>query len=97
MGGKLPCLKLRLFPFRIREKQKGVFMGYCRVCRDRWGGVSGAHCTGCHRTFKGVSGFDRHRVGGKCLVPMDLGMECSEKGFWFSPMSETARSKLRVL
>ena len=72
-------------------------MGFCIKCSERWVGVSAAHCSGCHRTFKGVGAFDKNRVGFECRDPLGLGMECSDKGFWFSTMSETAKAKLGVL
>lgn len=65
-------------------------MGYCVKCKERWTGLNRAHCTGCHRTFNSVSAFDRHRVGFKCLDPMDLGMRVDEKGIWSKPMSKDA-------
>jgi hypothetical protein len=28
-----------------------------------------AHCATCHATFTGPTGFDDHRVGGRCISP----------------------------
>jgi hypothetical protein len=44
-------------------------------CGARWTGRRTAHCAACHRTFGGVGGFDRHRRGGACLEPADVGLE----------------------
>ena len=44
----------------------------CGGCPRRWAGMLHAHCPTCHRHFGSVSGFDRHRVNGKCLDPGTL-------------------------
>jgi len=54
-------------------------MGFCIICSERWTSKSLAHCTACHRTFGGVGGFDKHRDNGRCIDPMELGMEIKER------------------
>lgn len=51
----------------------------CR-CGTRWSGTRTAHCSACHRTFTGVGPFDRHRRGGHCLDPADVGLEAIDRG-----------------
>jgi len=41
----------------------------CNGCEHTWTGLSFAHCSACHRTFSSVTGFDRHRVAGRCVDP----------------------------
>lgn len=53
-----------------------------------------AHCGACHRTFGGVSGFDRHRVEGRCVDPAGLGMSLLAGDLWRVPMSESDRRRL---
>lgn len=43
-------------------------------CGARWAGANTAHCGACCRTFVGITAFDRHRKGGVCAVPADIGM-----------------------
>ncbi len=40
-----------------------------------------SHCGACHRTFTGLHGFDKHRLGGKCLDPTTRGMT-EKSGLW---------------
>ena len=44
----------------------------CR-CGERWSGSRTCHCGACHVTYSGVSHFDRHRKGGLCFDPRDIG------------------------
>lgn len=53
-----------------------------------------AHCCTCHRTFGGVRGFDRHRRGGRCVPPEQLGM-VDRDGVWRSPMPTEAAARIR--
>lgn len=57
-------------PQRTRERHT------CGGCQARWTGLRTSHCgtQGCHRTFSSVAAFDRHRAGGVCNDPADLGM-----------------------
>lgn len=45
----------------------------CR-CNARWAGSNTCHCGACHLTFSSVGTFDKHRVGGKCNSPSDVGL-----------------------
>ena len=40
----------------------------------RWAGSLTCHCSVCHRSFSGVKHFDRHRRGGVCLDPAEIGL-----------------------
>lgn len=53
----------------------GVSHG-CAGCRSRWAGSRTAHCAApyCHRTFSGVGPFDAHRLAGRCVDPVLVGM-----------------------
>lgn len=57
------------------------------ACGAHWRGLSRAHCSGCHVTFNAVSPFDRHRVGGACVAPGELGM-VEREGVWSLPGSD---------
>lgn len=43
-------------------------------CGAWWTGSSPCHCSGCHQNFSGISAFDRHRRGGKCADPDQVGL-----------------------
>lgn len=43
-------------------------------CGARWAGSTTAHCGVCCTTFNGISTFDRHRRGGVCTPPAEVGM-----------------------
>lgn len=53
---------------------------------------SQAHCGVCHVTFGGPSLFVRHRRGGACVDPTELGMTKIGE-VWRIPMSEEERSR----
>lgn len=57
------------------------------------------HCPTCHRTFGGVTGFDAHRLMGKCLDPgiPEIGYSQDDKGIWRMPMSDADRVRLQAL
>lgn len=59
---------------------------------------SQAHCAAgsCHRTFGSVSAFDRHRRGGECLHPEEVGMQ-ERDGVWRNPLDERQRERLAAL
>lgn len=46
----------------------------------KWSGLSRAHCGSCHTTFGGVTSFDRHRRGGMCVKPEDIGLIAKDNG-----------------
>jgi hypothetical protein len=46
----------------------------CSGCEHQWTGLSAAHCSGCHVSFTSVAAFDRHRRGGQCLSPVEVGL-----------------------
>lgn len=58
-------------------------------CDATWTGIAAAHCSGCHETFTSASTFDRHRRGGKCLNPAELGMVRADRAWrgWSLPGS----------
>lgn len=43
-------------------------------CGARWSGTNTCHCGACCRTFVGIGAFDRHRRGGQCADPVEIGM-----------------------
>lgn len=43
-------------------------------CGARWSGGITCHCGSCHLTFSGVEAFHRHRRGGLCHDPRDVGL-----------------------
>jgi hypothetical protein len=51
----------------------------CR-CGAYWTGHRAAHCAACHVTFTSVSGFDHHRIDGRCHDPAARGLVLIEKG-----------------
>lgn len=55
-----------------------------------------AHCPTalCHQTFNSPSGFDRHRRGGLCLRPAEVGMVIDDRGVWRMPISDADRVRL---
>ena len=65
----------------------------CSGCRGRWSGLNTCHCGGCHETFTSAGAFDRHRRGGKCLDPREIGLVPANKpwpgwswpGTWTGP------------
>lgn len=59
---------------------------------------SQAHCAAghCHRTFGSVSAFDRHRRGGECLHPEEVGMQ-ERNGVWRAPVDERQRERLAAM
>lgn len=59
---------------------------------------SQAHCAAgnCHRTFGSVSAFDRHRRGGECLHPEEVGLQ-ERNGVWRAPLDERQRARLAAL
>ena len=65
----------------------------CSGCGTRWSGLNTCHCGGCHETFTSVGAFDRHRRGGKCLDPAEIGLVPANKpwtgwswpGTWTGP------------
>lgn len=46
-----------------------------------------SHCSACHVTFSSPSAFDKHRVGGKCKTPEDLGLVQGQRNYdcWSYP------------
>ena len=55
----------------------------CGSCGQTWTGTSAAHCGAeCHLTFTSLSAFDRHRRGGKCLDPDEVGLVMKERDRW---------------
>jgi len=48
-------------------------------------GHSRCVCRSCGETFSGLTAFDKHRRGGRCLDPAELGMEIKmgAKGSWW--------------
>lgn len=57
----------------------------CGRCPSRWTGLRIAHCGSCHRTFSAVSTFDRHRVKGRCVDPVSIGLEANAHGVFRTP------------
>ena len=55
-------------------------MSCTNLCKQPKGRLE-AHCSLCHVTFKSVAGFDRHRRGGTCALPQDVGMSV-QGGVW---------------
>lgn len=55
----------------------------CQHCGARWGGINTGHCkaAGCHQTFSGITAFDKHRAGGKCKHPADVGLVESNRAY----------------
>lgn len=50
--------------------------------------ISVAHCSACHETFSTAGNFDKHRRGGKCLLP-DAGIGMVKRdGIWRKPRDE---------
>lgn len=47
---------------------------HAHPCGARWAGANTSHCGACHETFTSVGGFDRHRKGGRCADPAEVGM-----------------------
>ena len=43
-------------------------------CGARWAGSNTAHCGACHVTLSSVTAFDRHRRGGECHDPTEVGL-----------------------
>jgi hypothetical protein len=62
----------------IAERETHVLTAGCR-CGARWSGLSTAHCGSCHVTFTSVTAFDRHRRGGRCLDPVEAGLEAKTR------------------
>lgn len=58
-------------------------------CDAQWSGLAAAHCAACHHTFTSAGGFDRHRRGGNCLNPADIGMVSADRKWpgWSMPGS----------
>jgi hypothetical protein len=58
------------------------YTSLCQQCWDVWRieagsplvryGQPGTVCAACGMGFGGVTGFDRHRMGGRCLSPAEL-------------------------
>lgn len=51
-------------------------------------GLKTAHCTVCHNTFTTPGNFDRHRRGGQCLAPENVGLVSSRRpwgSIWHMP------------
>nr|WP_243407568.1 hypothetical protein [Frankia canadensis] len=54
----------------------------CGGCDVRWTALTAAHCRACHATFAGTtSGFDAHRVNGRCEPPPRVGLR-EDRGYW---------------
>lgn len=72
----------------------------CGRCPARWGGLGTAHCGGCHHTFTTVNAFDRHRAGGRCNPPAEVGLTPHDRGqytAWGFTISDTDRARLAAL
>ncbi|MEV6633897.1 hypothetical protein AB0M54_24410 [Actinoplanes sp. NPDC051470] len=41
-----------------------------------------AHCGACHVTFGAITSFDRHRRGGECIDPREIGLNRDHNGIW---------------
>ena len=54
-------------------------------------------CRGCGEYFSTVQGFERHRAGGVCRNPADLGQVLSPTGFWKRPVTAKGRQYLEDL
>lgn len=53
----------------------------CGGCDAWWTGAQVAHCGACHRTFTRVSNFDRHRRGGECRHPTEVGLALTGRAY----------------
>ena len=54
-------------------------------------------CRGCDRVFTSLTGFDAHRLGGKCHDPDTRGLLMDDRGRWKMPMDEKAEARLKLL
>lgn len=72
----------------MSETKRGAHS--CGGCDNRWNGLAACHCSGCHETFSSVSGFDRHRRGGECLKPAEIGLVRDGRGSWSFPGPKVA-------
>lgn len=56
----------------------------CGGCPTRWWGLNMAHCARCHRTFSTVTGFDLHKVNGRCIDPASgkVPQRLDSRGVW---------------
>ena len=54
-------------------------------------------CRGCDRVFTSLTGFDAHRLGGKCNAPEERGLVLNDKGMWKIPMTAKAEARLKML
>lgn len=61
----------------------------CGGCALWWTALGAAHCAGCHETFTSVSGFEKHRRGGQCLTPAEVGLVPADRKWpgWALPGS----------
>ena len=63
-------------------------MSICKVCDKEWQGLAECHCSGCHEHFRSISGFDKHRIGRRCLTVEEMlakkMIHNQEKGFWIT-------------
>lgn len=50
-------------------------------CGKWWTGAERSHASCCHRTFSSLSAFDKHRQGGRCNDPADIGLIARGKPF----------------
>lgn len=64
-------------------------LGLCSRCGKRWWGTTQSHCRACCESFTGPTGFDRHRRGGQCLNPADVGLVSDNGGWWGKPADDT--------
>ncbi len=63
------------------DYERPILLG-CGRCDARWTAMTAAHCPSCHETFAGAStGFDAHRVGGRCTPPAQAGLRL-DGGYW---------------
>lgn len=51
-------------------------------------GLKTAYCTSCGETFSTPANFDRHRRGGECASPGDVGLLLADNGRWQMPGRE---------
>lgn len=76
-----------------RNLPRGAIVANC--CGAWWTGLSTCHCAGCHVTFTGISAFDKHRVHGRCVDPVTIGLVPADRewigwarpGTWRGPAS----------